>query len=239
MDLRGLEKFSLVDYPGKIGCIVFTGGCNLRCPFCHNPCLVFDPSSQPRVTEKEFFSFLDQRKGLLEGVVITGGEPMLHAELPEFIRRIRETGFLVKLDSNGTFPEELETLLNTVGVDAMGIDYKAPAAHYGALTGRPDDKTVADRVQRSIRAALAHDLELDVRTTVHRRLLAPEALRRMYQELTALGVKQWTLQQFNPVEVIDDDLPVQETYSDRELVKIADSLGANVKVRGLSGRVIL
>ena len=128
MDLRGLDKFSLVDYPGKISCIAFTGGCNLRCPFCHNPCLVFDPTSQPRVTEKEFFGFLAQRKGLLEGVVITGGEPMLHKDLADFIRRIRESGYLVKLDSNGTFPAELEQLLDSVGVDAMGIDYKAPAA---------------------------------------------------------------------------------------------------------------
>ena len=75
MDLRGFNKFTLVDYPGRIGCIVFTGGCNLRCPFCHNPCLVFDPTSQPRVTEKEFFGFLDQRRGLIEGVVISKRHP--------------------------------------------------------------------------------------------------------------------------------------------------------------------
>lgn len=239
MDLRGLDKFSLVDYPGKISCIVFTGGCNLRCPFCHNPCLVFDPTSQPRVTEKEFFGFLAQRKGLLEGVVITGGEPMLHKDLTDFIRRIRESGYLVKLDSNGTFPAELEQLLDSVGVDAMGIDYKAPAARYAAMTGRSEDETIAQRVQRSIRAALAHQLDLDVRTTVHKRLLSADDLRQMYGELGELGVKLWTLQQFNPVEVIDDDLPSEATYSDHELVQIARSLGGNVRVRGLSGRVII
>ena len=94
MDFRGLVKFTLVDYPGKIGCIIFSGGCNLRCPFCHNPCLVFDPASQPRVTEKEFFHFLERRRGLLEGVVFSGGEPLLHPDAPEVVGRVREMGYL-------------------------------------------------------------------------------------------------------------------------------------------------
>lgn len=237
MDLRGLEKFSLVDYPGKIGCIVFTGGCNLRCPFCHNPCLVFDPASQPRVTDKEFFRFLQQRRGLLEGVVITGGEPMLHHDIADFIQRIHDAGYLVKLDTNGTFPAELEALLDIAPVNALGIDYKAPALRYAQMTGRPDDETIARRVQRSIRTALSRDLELDVRTTVHRALLSEDDLKTMHEELMSLGVRHWMLQQFNPVEVIDDDLPSLPTYSDGELVAIAESLG-HTQVRGLSGRVI-
>ena len=163
MDLRGFNKFTLVDYPGRIGCIVFTGGCNLRCPFCHNPCLVFDPTSQPRVTEKEFFGFLDQRRGLIEGVVISGGEPMLHEDIGEFIRNIRSRDYLVKVDSNGTFPDRVERLLQSVGVDAMGIDYKAPAARYAQLTGTGDE-TVAERV-----LALAGELPELRRRAGHRR----------------------------------------------------------------------
>ena len=208
MDLRGFNKFTLVDYPGRIGCIVFTGGCNLRCPFCHNPCLVFDPTSQPRVTEKEFFGFLDQRRGLIEGVVISGGEPMLHEDIGEFIRNIRSRDYLVKVDSNGTFPDRVERLLQSVGVDAMGIDYKAPAARYAQLTGTGDE-TVAERVRKSIRLALGAEL-----------------------------VRRWVLQQYNPVEVIDDELSKQPTYSDRELVQIARHLGPEVKVRGLHGRIV-
>ena len=237
MDLRGFNKFSLVDYPGRIGCIVFTGGCNLRCPFCHNPCLVFDPGSQPRVTEKEFFGFLDQRKGLIEGVVISGGEPMLHEDIGEFIRGIRERGYLVKVDSNGTMPDRIERLLKSVGGDAMGIDYKAPAARYAQLTGTGDG-TIAERVQRSIRLALDAGLDLDIRTTVHKRLLSAEDLAAMHRELVAVGVSGWVLQQYNPVEVIDDELSKLPTYTDRELVKIARTLGPEVKVRGLHGRIV-
>ena len=237
MDLRGFERFSLVDYPGKIACILFTGGCNLRCPFCHNPVLVFDPHSQPRVTEREFFNFLAKRHGLLEGVVISGGEPMLHSELPDFIRRIREDGFLVKLDTNGSFPDRLEHLLKTVGVDALGIDYKAPAAGYARLTGL-DDGELAARVHRSIVLALAADVDLDIRTTVHRELLSESDLAAMHTELTALGVTRWMLQQYNPVEVISDTLSAQPTYSDRELVNIARRLGPEVHVRGLNGHIL-
>lgn len=238
MNLRGFDKFTLVDYPGKIGCIVFSGGCNLRCPFCHNPCLVFDPSSQPRVTDKEFFSFLETRKGLIEGVVISGGEPALNDDLVEFVGRIRALGFLAKVDTNGTFPDRVEQLIQS-GVDSFGIDYKAPAARYPELTGRPDDPEIASRVRRSIELAKSAGIELDVRTTVHRALLSVADLETMYRELTGIGIANWMLQQFNPVEVIDDDLPGKETYTDRELVQIAKLLGSGVRVRGLHGRIIV
>ena len=237
MNIRGLDKFTLVDYPGKIGCIVFCGGCNLRCPFCHNPCLVFDPASQPRVTEKELFHFLSHRGGLIEGVVISGGEPMLQEDLEAFVHDVREMGFLAKLDTNGTFPEKLEHLIGAVGIDSLGIDYKGPCGQYGRLTGTGDD-ALGKNTARSIRMAVERNIELDVRTTVHRALLSEADLRTMYGELKALGVKRWMLQQFNPVEVIDDDLPKQPTYTDLELVKLAKVLGPEVKVRGLSGRVI-
>ncbi len=239
MNLRGFDKFTLVDYPGKIGCIVFSGGCNLRCPFCHNPCLVFDPASQPRVTDKEFFSFLNTRRGLVEGVVISGGEPMLNDDLADFCGRIRQLGFLVKVDTNGTFPDRVERLIEAGAVDSFGIDYKAPAARYAELAGRPDDVGIADRVRHSIVLAKTAELELDVRTTVHRALLSEEDLATMRRELAGIGVDHWMLQQFNPVEVIDDDLPEKETYSDRELVLIAGALGPGVRVRGLHGRIIV
>lgn len=238
MDLRGFNKFSLVDYPGKIGCILFTGGCNFCCPFCHNPCLVFDPGSQPRVTEPEVFHFLEKRRNLLEGVVISGGEPTLQADLLEFVRRIKAMGFLVKVDSNGSMPERVKVLLDSGLVDAMGIDYKAPAARYMTSSGSVDS-AIAEKVAESIRYALAAGIQLDIRTTVHRRLLSPEDLATMYRELKALGVSGWTLQQFNPVEVIDDALPAAETYSDRELVVLANSLGPEVRVRGIHGRILV
>lgn len=237
IDIRGLFPFSLVDYPGKISCIIFCGGCNFRCPFCHNPCLVFDPASQPRVTEPQLFHFLESRRNRLEGVVISGGEPTLHPGLHRLANKIRSAGFLVKLDTNGTNPEAVRRLLDDSLPDAFGIDYKAPASDYCRLTGtEPSD--VAERVHRTIRMAVESGRFLDVRTTVHRDLLSPEMLAQMHGELRRLGVKHWMLQQFNPVEVIDDDLPAKPTYSDAELVRIARSLGEDVQVRGLTGRII-
>ena len=237
MDFRGLVKFTLVDYPGRIGCIIFSGGCNLRCPFCHNPCLVFDPASQPRVTEREFFHFLERRRGLLEGVVFSGGEPLLQPDAPEVVGKVRAMGYLAKIDTNGTLPERLEELLKTAGADAFGIDCKAPAARYCELTGSTDPE-VAGKVYRSIALARESGAELDVRTTVHKALLDAGALVAMHEELSAAGVEQWTLQQYHPVEVIDDGLSARETFSDAELVRIARSFGPGVRVRGLTGRII-
>ncbi len=237
IDIRGLFPFSLVDYPGKISCIIFCGGCNFRCPFCHNPCLVFDPSSQPRITEPQLFHFLESRRNRLEGVVISGGEPTLHPGLHRLAKKIRESGFLVKLDTNGTNPDVVQKLLNDNLPDAFGIDYKAPASDYGRMTGTTDNSIIG-RVHRTIRMAVESGRFLDIRTTVHKDLLSPEMLAQMYKELHELGVKNWVLQQFNPVEVIDDNLPENSTYSDAELVKIAASLGSDVHVRGLTGRII-
>ncbi|MDR0931467.1 MAG: anaerobic ribonucleoside-triphosphate reductase activating protein [Victivallales bacterium] len=237
MDFRGLVKFTLVDYPGKIGCIVFSGGCNLRCPFCHNPCLVFDPGSQPKVTEKEFFNFLERRKGLLEGVVFSGGEPLLNASLPDIVSRVRSSGFCAKIDTNGTLPEKLSELLADSGADALGIDYKAPRERYCQLTGS-SDPAIAEKVLKSLGIALSSGLALDIRTTVHRSLLDVAALGAMYEELKAAGVNSWTLQQYHPVEVIDDELSKKPTFSDAELVRIARRFGPAVRVRGLTGRII-
>ncbi len=237
IDIRGLQTFSLIDYPGKISCVVFTGGCNFRCPFCHNPCLVFDPASQPKVTGPQFFHFLETRKRRLDGVVISGGEPTLQKDLPEFAAKVRAEGFLVKLDTNGSHPEVLEQLLADSALNAFGIDYKAPASRYAELTGA-EDAGVYDRVRRSLELALSSGAELDVRTTVHRRLLSEEDLSRMYEELRALGVTRWVLQQYNPVEVIDDELSALPTYSDQELIRMAGSLGSGVHIRGLTGRIL-
>ena len=109
--IGGLHKVTLLDFPGKVACTVFLTGCNLRCPYCHNPDLVLTKDNGKYISEKEFFEFLLSRKGKLDGVCITGGEPTLYPSLPDLIRRIREMGFLVKLDSNGTVPEMLEHLL--------------------------------------------------------------------------------------------------------------------------------
>ena len=135
MIIHGLQKLTLLDFPGHTACTVFTGGCNFRCPFCHNASLVTHPENQPVIAEEEFFSFLGKRQGLLDGVAITGGEPTLQADLPDFIRKIRKLGFAVKLDTNGYRPRMLESLLSENLLDFVAMDLKAAPDNYAAVCG--------------------------------------------------------------------------------------------------------
>lgn len=226
-------KFSLVDYPGKIACVVFTAACNFRCPFCHNPHLVLDPESQPRIRDPQIFHFLKSRVGKLDGIVISGGEPTLQKELVSFAKEVSDLGFSIKLDTNGTHPEVLKKLHAEGCLHALGIDYKAPRDKYPLLTN-VEDPEIADKVAESLVFALKNGIPLDVRTTVHKNLLSVEDLRRMRKELKELGISDWTLQQFNPVDTIAENLPQEPTYGELELVRIARDLG-NTKVRGLTG----
>ena len=133
--IGGLQKVTLLDFPGKVACTVFLTGCNLRCPYCHNPDLVLTKDNGKYISEKEFFEFLLSRKGKLDGVCITGGEPTLYPSLPDLIRRIREMGFLVKLDSNGTAPEILKPLLREKLLDYVAIDIKNAPSRYAGTCG--------------------------------------------------------------------------------------------------------
>ncbi|MDO4570819.1 MAG: anaerobic ribonucleoside-triphosphate reductase activating protein [Planctomycetia bacterium] len=224
MNIRGLVPFSLIDYPGKICAVVFSGGCNMRCPFCHNPCLVADPESQPEIPVETLLELLESRRGLLEGVVFSGGEPTLQDDLDEFLAKVKSMGYCVKLDTNGTLPHRVSALLEKNLLDAAGVDYKFPAQRYDGL---------APRVQESIRLLLAAGVELDIRTTVHPGFLSFDDLTQMRDELLELGVSQWALQQFNEVETLDDSLAAIPRYSDEQLLHFSRDLGDFVHVRGL------
>jgi pyruvate formate lyase activating enzyme len=236
MNIRGMVRFTLVDFPGKMACVVFVGDCNFRCGYCHNPCLVFDPESQPLISEDEFFGFLAKRQGKLDGVVVSGGEPVLRKPLLSFIRKIKDMGFLVKLDTNGSIPEQIIRIHEEAGLDALGVDYKAPLEKYNKVS-QCHIPGLGEKTLKVIKFAVNKDIFIDVRTTVHKALLSETDLALMRDELSSTGLENWTLQQFNPVEVIDDSLLEKETYSDHELLKIADSLH-NTKVRGLTGIIL-
>jgi len=231
MAINGLRKFSLIDYPGRLSCVVFLGHCNFRCPFCHNPVLIFDAESQGTISAEELSDFFGQRRGKLDAVVFSGGEPSLDPDLPQYVRLAKNAGFQVKLDTNGSFPQVLRSLYADGLLDALGIDYKAPAEKYSRLCGNPDPEIPA-RVQESIAFAVKNGIELDVRTTVHRALLSEADLRTMYAELNSLGVSQWTLQQFHHAELIDESLNDTPTWSDSELKNLASTLGPMTRVRG-------
>ena len=236
MNIRGMARFTMVDYPGKMACVAFVGDCNFRCGYCHNPCLVFDPESQPLISENEFFDFLEKRKGKLDGVVVSGGEPSLRKPLLSFVRKIKEMGFLVKLDTNGSMPEKVFELYNAGALDALGVDYKAPIERYNEISNC-SAKDLGEKTLKVIKFALEKDIFIDVRTTVHKSLLSEVDLAQMRKELDEVGLDKWTLQQFHPNDVIDDTLLEEETYKDSELIKIAKSLG-NTYVRGLTGILI-
>ena len=162
MIIAGLQKLSLLDFPGKVAATVFTGGCNLRCPFCHNSELLEAPPAL--MTAAEFFEFLSGRKGKIDGVCITGGEPCMQPDLCDFMKQIRSEGFSVKLDTNGCFPKHLENALDRDLLDYVALDVKNSADRYPATTGT--ERFGMDSVLRSIELLLTSSVPFELRTTV-------------------------------------------------------------------------
>ena len=168
MKVSGFEKFTLLDYPGKMVAVVFTPGCVFRCPFCHNPELIEPRDEESKKLfleskEQEFFAFLEKRKGKLDGVCITGGEPTLHKDLVPFIRRVKEMGFLVKLDTNGLFPDVVEEIMDTDLVDYWAIDIKHTKEKYHLATGK---KIPVEKIERSVQLLMERAKDYEFRTTV-------------------------------------------------------------------------
>lgn len=163
MILGGFQKLTLLDYPGKIAATVFTLGCSFRCPFCHNPELVDLRLAHNEESEKEFFDFLKKRKGKLEGVCITGGEPTIQPDIIDFIKKIKEMGFLVKLDSNGTRPDVLKKIFDQKLVDYVAMDIKSDLDNYEKVVGTKIDK---DRIRLSVNLIRNSRIPYEFRTTV-------------------------------------------------------------------------
>ncbi|MBD3245478.1 MAG: anaerobic ribonucleoside-triphosphate reductase activating protein [Candidatus Omnitrophica bacterium] len=169
MKIGGLQKFSLIDYPAVISTVVFTQGCNYRCRYCHNPELVLPQLFAPPIPEQEIFAFLDRRKGMLEGAVITGGEPTLQPDLPDFLAAVKDKGYLVKLDTNGSRPALLRTVLKAGVVDYCALDLKAPAARYRLVCG---DRADPGAVEESLRTVERSGIPYHTRTTWDERCLS-------------------------------------------------------------------
>lgn len=189
MQLHGLSKLTLLDYPGHLACTVFTGACNFRCPFCHNAPLVLAPDSCPPVSEEDFFEFLASRKGKLDGVCITGGEPTLQPELPEFIKKIKELGFLVKLDTNGYRPEILKALLQQNLLDMAAMDIKNSKELYALTCGLENDFFDIYRIEESISLLLTSGIPHEFRTTVVKELHDAKAMKHLGLWLAGLANK--------------------------------------------------
>ena len=201
MNIQGLQKMTLLDYPGRVACTVFLGGCDFRCPFCHNFELVTGPMPAA-VTDEEFFAFLEKRQGLLDGVAITGGEPCLRHDLPDFIERIRATGFDVKLDTNGSHPQMLARLLDSELVNYVAMDVKNSPAKYARTVGL--DHIDLEPIDESIHLLLAGSIPYEFRTTVVREF--HEAAD--FEEIGAWieGADRYFLQPFTDRDTVPDRL---------------------------------
>ena len=220
MLLGGLQKFTLIDYPGKIAATVFTVGCNFLCPFCHNPELI-DPKlmkNQPSVLESEFFEFLKSRQGKLDGVCITGGEPTLHKDLADFLSKIKSLGFAVKLDTNGSHPEILEKLITEKLVDYIAMDIKAPADKYSEIAGGVG----IDKIKKSVGLIKNSGVDYEFRTTVVPKFHKKEDLIKIAEWLK--GAKKYFIQQFYPTKTLDDCLMGEKSYSKEELNELCEAI---------------
>ena len=179
----GLQKMTLLDFPGKIACTVFLGGCNFRCPFCHNSEL-FMGKPEKLMEDEEFFAFLKSRKGLLDGVCVSGGEPTLYKTLPDFLAKIKEMGFLVKLDTNGYRPEVLKALVQQGLVDYVAMDVKNSPAMYAQSVGL--EKMELSSIEESLRFLIGGELPYELRTTLVRQLHDAASIQDMGAWLAAL-----------------------------------------------------
>lgn len=168
MNIQGFQKLTLLDYPGKMACTVFTAGCNLRCPFCHNARLVIDPEKETEFTVDEILAYLKKRSGILDGVAITGGEPLLQPDIDVFIEKVKELGYPVKLDTNGTFPEKLKELVNRGLIEYVAMDIKNSPAIYSETVGVSGFDL--QKIKESISFLLEGRVDYEFRTTVVREL---------------------------------------------------------------------
>lgn len=197
MKISGLQKLTLLDFPGRVACTVFLGGCNFRCPFCHNSQLL-GGDAEELMDSSALLDFLGKRRGVLDGVCITGGEPTLHADLPELLREIRALGYQIKLDTNGYRPDVLKAVIDEGLVDYVAMDVKNDPAHYGQTIGL--DAPELAKIEQSIRLLLEDRVDYELRTTVVSPLHTEASISAMAQWLTALGegkkVKRMFVQPF-------------------------------------------
>jgi len=207
MQIGGFQRFSLIDYPGKICAVVFTQGCNFRCGYCHNPELV--PRTEGKISEEAVLSFLERRRPLLDAVTITGGEPLLQEDIADFIRKVKEKGFSVKLDTNGSFPERLSSLLDEL--DYVAMDVKAPLYKYKSVAGVHINE---GKIKKSIEIIMNSGVDYEFRTTVVRSELSKEDIIEIGRMLN--GAKRFVLQKVRTEKVLNERFRTAKTYSDAE-----------------------
>lgn len=221
MKLSAIQRFTILDYPDKVACIAFTPGCNMRCGFCHNPEFVLPEKIEELqadfISEETFFNFLDKRQGLLEGVVVSGGEPTIWQDLPEFFRRIKEKGFVTKLDTNGNHPKMLRKLLDEKLVDYVAMDVKTSLAGYSKLVG---GGVKPEHIKESIDILKSAGIPYEFRTTLIKEIHTEEVLRDMAELLA--GAERYYLQVFRPGHTLNPVFATYHSFSVEEMKKLSE-----------------
>ena len=232
MDIRGFIETSFLDWDGKVAAVIFLPYCNFKCPFCSNGILITDPGSLPAISLAKIEDFIKLRHDFIDGVVITGGEPTIHAWLPDLIKKIKALGVLVKLDTNGSNPNHLSTLLANHLVDYIAMDLKAPLhSRYHEAAGV---KVELGKIKESIGIIMASGIDYEFRTTVVPTFLDEADIEEMAKEIK--GAKKFVLQQFVPEHTLDEKLRIIAPYPKEKLlamIEIAKKYVPNTIVRGV------
>ena len=210
----GIQKLSLVDFPGHVAAALFTAGCNMRCGYCHNPELVLPERLASSIPIDDIMQFLQSRVGRLDGVVVSGGEPTIHDDLPELIRRIKALGYDVKLDSNGTRPEMIRQLIDDKLINFVAMDIKGPLEKYQTIAARPID---LDAVQETIALLISSGIGHEFRTTIVREQLEPSDFHKVGEMVR--GAKRFALQHFRPGSTLAPQFEQASTFSESEFQK--------------------
>ncbi len=230
MRLCGLQKLTALDFPGRIACTVFTPGCNFRCPFCHNAALVTAGVEPEAIDEEEIFDYLQKRRGLLDGVVVTGGEPLMQPDLAAFLRRVKELGYLVKLDTNGSFPNRLRPLIEEGLVDYVAMDIKNSPEKYASTCGL----RLVDwgSIEESIKIIKSSGVDYEFRTTAVAQLHSDEDFESMGELIK--GAKSWFIQNFvDSGGLIGSGLSAPAKKDLLRWAELASKFVENVELRGI------
>lgn len=227
MNIQGFQKLTLLDFPGKMACTVFTGGCNFRCPFCHNASLVNDPLCYTSLAD-EVLEYLKKRKGILDGVCITGGEPLLQPDLEDYIKRIKALGYSVKLDTNGYLPDRLENLLKTGLIDYVAMDIKSSKDGYSKAAGIDID---IKKIEKSVELLKNGNIPFEFRTTVVKGIHSVNDFKNIAEWIK--GTKKYFLQKYKDSgDILGDGCDGFSESEMDEFLKTVKSVIPEAEIRG-------
>ena len=230
MKFSGFQKLTLLDYPEKTACTLFTAGCNFRCPFCHNAGLVTHIDNTNFFTEEYVLDYLKKRQGILDGVCITGGEPLMHKDLPDFIKKVKLLGYLVKLDTNGSYPERLEELINSGLIDYVAMDIKNSKEKY-ATTADCSTELLA-KVEKSVALLKQKKIDFEFRTTVVKEYHEPDDIKKIAEWIR--GADKYFLQNFiDSGDLIKNNLSAHPRETLEFMRSLAQDIITKVEIRGI------